>query len=288
MSRLVTSCDRLAVVARLLQEPPGQVEVLLVVDLLPHGAVPHALLGEEQARLEAIERRLVPGHAAHDRLHVEPPGDGLPRLDLVERRPVRVELEDHLREGLQHDRLEARRAADPLVRGRGQRHRVVEVAALETGEPRRAFTGGDDVNLVHQRRAVSAEPRRGHPAVPRVVVEALQGDLLVPHPLGETEGPGAHELGRLERILRVLDQLLRHDREERHRVGHGAEEGALRLFEGDADGRRIDHGHCPHCAEIAAPRPELDEAVDGRLDVVGGDGPPAVEAHAGAQLERVV
>ena len=217
-----------------------------------------------------------------------PAGDRLPGLDLVEGRPVGVELEDDLREGLEHDRLERRRAAEPLVGRRRQRLGVVEVAALEPREPGGALTGRDDVDLVHQRRAVAAEPGRGHPAVARVVVEPLEGDLLVPDPLGEAERPGADELRRLDRLLGVLDELLRHDREEGHRVGHRAEERALRLLQRDPYGQRIDDRDGLDGSEIATPRPELHEAVDGGLDVVGGDGAAAVELDPRAQLERVV
>jgi hypothetical protein len=101
--------------------------------------VPDPLLGEEQARLEAIERRLVPRHASHDRVHVEPAGHRLPGLDLVERRTVGVQLQDDLGERLQHDGVERRRGAQSLEGRRRESHRVVEVSALEAREPGRAL-----------------------------------------------------------------------------------------------------------------------------------------------------
>ena len=217
-----------------------------------------------------------------------PAGDRLPGLDLVERRPVGVELQDHLGEGLEHDRVEARRGAEPLVGRRGERLRVVEVAALEPGEPGGALAGRDDVDLVHERHAVPAQTGRRRPAVPRVVVEAPERDLLVAHPLGEPEGAGADELGRLEGILGALHELLRHDPEERHRVRQGAQERALRLLEGDLHGEGIDDRDGLHGAEVAPPDPDLHEAVDGRLHVLGGDRPAAVELDARPQLEGVL
>src|SRR5437667_343518 len=103
------------------------------------------------------------------------------------------------------------------------------VTNATAGPARRALARRHDVDLVDERGAVPAEPGGGRAAVPAILVEAAQGDLLVPHPVGQPERSRPDEVRRLDRLLGTLDDLLRQDGEERHRVGHGAEERALSL-----------------------------------------------------------
>ena len=118
-----------------------------------------------------------------------------------------------------------------------------------------------------------------------VLVEGLEADDLVPLPLHELPGAGAHRGGRPEGLVpHRLDVLLVHDREE-HEPLEQQREG---LVGDDVHGLRVDHLDLLDRADIAVLGRLLglvDHPVEGVLHVRRGHDVPVVEADALADLE---
>jgi hypothetical protein len=208
----------------------------------------------------------------HDLRAVERPGDGLTEPLVVERRAARVEHEEEGKVGPPGGGLHVARAlqlGDALGRDRLD---PVVAPGLQPGEPHGVVGGRIEDDAVE----VGA-------AGPEVLVPALEGDVVVLHPLDELEGAGAdgEELGVLLGDGLLVDDL--------GGLGQHGEERPVRAAQVEAHLVRTQRLHALHRRE-EDPHGQLvlgvEEPVEGEGHVLRGEGLAVVEYGVVDEVEN--
>src|SRR3989442_1863091 len=276
--------DRLAGVARFLEEAPGLVLVVLVVRRRRDLRMPDLLL-EEDARIETIEV-LVAEAGQHHRLHVERGLHGL-RDALVGHEPLfGVEDDRHPAVGLDDHRLHAGGRLDALVLIGLHLLDVVVFAGDDAGLPGGVVGHRHEGDLVHVGDALSTQAA-GRFGPGGVTVVAGELDVTVGFVLDELEGPGADELLELALAGRV-DQLLGIDHGPVvHRAQRG-QQAARRLPQPDLHGvRPLGLNRLDVLEERLAGGGQRAPPLERGHHVGGGQGLSVVELDVLAQADRV-
>ena len=234
---------------------------------------------EQRARHPRALERL-----GHDLLAVDGEEDGTADIRVVEGRPLRVheQHEDRVhRPAVDLDLVAARRRQLVGLCLAHRRPRVPQHDAARLGR-RHLRRPADEDELLHAVEVGQA----GH----EVVLVLLPLDHRAAVVLLEPERAGADlGLGPVEVAVFLEHVLGRHAAPRR---GDGGREVRHRILQRELHGggvRRLDRGHqrLEGGAALRALEVGIEDAVERRLHVGGGEGLPVVPPHAAAQMERV-
>ena len=232
-----------------------------------------------------VPRDDVPGDAGEsellglvDRLAIDRQARGEPHPPVVPRRlrvPLLGELEEEDGVAPNSGEPEPGCPLDVLGHGAAQEVHDVELATLEPGRARRLVGDALEDQALHARR------------LPPVALEGLDDDLDPRRGAHEPVGSGADRRFPEAVLADFLDVLLRHDPAGSGRGGPvKRHEVRPRLLHQEPDPARVDDLHVLDLVLEELRRPAA-IAVEGELDVLGGDGIPVVELDPLAQQELV-